>query len=333
MQMMGWKRWAVGSVAALTVMGGGLITAHTVLAESPETMSAESTQAPPQRFGFGDSRMDRGFGQVSLSSEESQASLAEALGITVEELEAAQDTARINARDAALAEAVANGDITQEQADVMKELDGAWGDGGRGRGRVDDRITRGYGLDNYDKVLSEALGITLEELEAARDTALQNELVQAVEEGELTQEQVDEFETGQALRDYVDSAMEDAVAAALDKAVVDGVLTQEQADAYLDEWQSRGARGALGAFAGGLWDEMPGMGPGGMRDDMPGAFPSGQRGQRPGMRGAFGDSDDFPGGRGGMRGGFGNGLRDGTGQETPDTQSLEQGTPSAGITL
>jgi len=333
MQMMSWKRWAVGSVAALTVMGGGLITAQSVLAQSTETPAAESTQAPPQQFGFRDDRTERGFGQMGFSSEVSEASLAEALGITVEELEAAEDTARTKARDESLAAAVANGEITQEQADAMKELDGAWGDAGAGRGRPDDRVTQGSGLDNYDTYLAEALGISVDELEAARDAALQSELAQAVEAGDLTQEQVDEYETGQALRGYLDSAMEEAVATALNKAVADGVLTQEQADAYLEDWQSRGTRGSLGAFAGGLWDEMPGMGPGGMRGDMAGDSFGGQRGQRPGMRDDFGSNDEFPGGRGGMRGGFGNNQSDGTDQATPDTQSFDQATPDAGITL
>jgi len=335
MQMNGWKRWAVGSVAALTVMGGGLMTAHNVLAATPETPAAESTDAqPPQPFGFGEGRMDRGFGQFSELSDEGQASLAEALGISVEELEAAQDAARMKAHEDALAEAVANGDITQDEADAMKEIDGLWGDRSLGRGRFDDQFVPGLGYDTYDSYLAEALGISVGELEAARDAAAQSELAQAVVDGKLSQEQADEYVTGLALRDYVATAMEDALASALEKAVADGAVTQEQADVYLEEWQGRGTRGFLGDFPGGMWDDTPG--PGGMRDNMPGELLGEQRGQRPGMRGGFdGDeSDEFPGGgRGGMRGGSSNGMRDGTGPLVPDTESSDGIAPESGVAL
>ncbi len=55
-----------------------------------------------------------------------------------------------------------------------------------------------------DEALAESLGITVEELQAARDQVAADRLAQAVEDGTLTQEQVDSMQAMQAVRQYID---------------------------------------------------------------------------------------------------------------------------------
>ncbi|HEX6387368.1 MAG TPA: hypothetical protein VF177_22090 [Anaerolineae bacterium] len=146
--------------------------------------------------------------------------LVEALGITVEELEAAQEEARA----AAIEQAVTDGLLTQEQADQLLEN----GFGGRGR-------HFGLGRDTF---LAEALGISVEELQAARMEVYEAQLAEMVAAGAITEEQADLMLAQKAVQGYIDvealqatlqEAYEDAVAQAL----ADGVITQEQADQLL----------------------------------------------------------------------------------------------------
>ena len=97
--------------------------------------------APPAGPGF--PGFDRHFG----SDIDYQALLAEALGITVEELQAAEQ----QAYSAALDQAVTNGDLTQDEADLM----------------LAQQALKGY-IDP-EALQAKALGITVEELQAARD--------------------------------------------------------------------------------------------------------------------------------------------------------------------
>jgi protein-disulfide isomerase-like protein with CxxC motif len=214
--------------------------------------------------------------------------LAEALGISVEELQEAQDAAS----QAALDQALADGLITQEQYDRMV-LGGV-----RFHGRV-----AGDAID-YQALLAEALGIDVEELEAAQDAAHEAAIEQALADGTLTQEQVDMMRAREALRDYMDpkailaealglteaeldaaredgkslsdllseqgltavevrEAMEAAHEAAIQQAVEDGVITAEQAELF-----KNGYRG-FPSFA--PEDCMRGGGGGGRRG--PGSFP------------------------------------------------------------
>jgi lambda repressor-like predicted transcriptional regulator len=120
--------------------------------------------------------------------------LADALGITVDELQAAFE----QARTAAIEQAVEEGLITREQADEML----VWG----GLGRKGFGGLRGFGghmgrdfksvpdsaIDG-NALLADALGITVEELDAARETANQAAIDQAVKEGLITQEQADQM--------------------------------------------------------------------------------------------------------------------------------------------
>ncbi len=149
--------------------------------------------------------------------------LAEALGITVDELQAAQQAARDKALEQALDEAVANGDLTQKQADAIRngDLDGArflWGMLGGKLGLLD--------AVDYQVLLAEELGITTDELTAAIDEAQATAVAQAVEDGKITQEQADWILALDELRSYLDPQ------ALLAKAL--GVTTDEL-QAYLDE--------------------------------------------------------------------------------------------------
>ena len=135
----------------------------------------------------------RGRGDHDAIRGEMDAALAEALGISVDELQAAQH----EARDAALDAAVANGDITQEQADLMRA---------------------GQAVKEYmdrEALTAAALGMTVEELQAARD--------EGVTMADLLEQQgLDRTTFAEALQTEADKALAQAVS--------DGVITQEQAD-------------------------------------------------------------------------------------------------------
>ena len=169
--------------------------------------------------------------------------LAQALGITETDLQAAQT----KAREAEIKQAVTDGLITQAQADAM--LNGTNGQRGV---RVD---LRGANLD-HEKFLAEALGITVEKLQAAEDTAAKAELAQAVTEGRITQAQADQITAERALQKYiVDNGL---FKSAVDSAVKAGVITQAQADTIL----AQNKAGGFG-FGGGRGGFDGGGGPGG----------------------------------------------------------------------
>jgi hypothetical protein len=209
--------------------------------------------------------------------------LADALGIPVEDLEAAYEKARV----AALEKAVAEGLITQEQADEMT----VWGGGWR-RGLPFFSFWRGgpsqpgghADLIDEQALLAEALGISAGDLQLAREKANQAAIEMAVEEGHITQEQADAMAARRELQSYLDrdallaqalgigvedlegayadgktlstlldeleldaatvrDRLAEAHRAALDQAVEDGVITQEQRDGM--------ARGRGMPFPGG----------------------------------------------------------------------------------
>ncbi|MCJ7702480.1 MAG: hypothetical protein MUO62_12935 [Anaerolineales bacterium] len=214
--------------------------------------AAAAVQAGPggQRGG------GRGFGGQDTT-------LAEALGITLEELQEATQTAQA----AAIDQAIANGLVTQEQAEAMAER----GFGlrmPRGRGSADSAV-------DFDVFLADALGISVDELAAARESARQAALEDAIADGKISQEQYALMEARQALHNSMDkdeilvkalgitseeltaardeglhiadiledlgidqadfeanmqAAWEEAVVLAVDE----GVLTQEQADLILE---------------------------------------------------------------------------------------------------
>ncbi len=203
---------------------------------------------------MGHDEMGRG-GPAGFLPGDQQQYLADALGITAEQLQAAQDTVRNGIID----QAVTDGTITQEQADQLKA-------GERVPGL---RMPGGPEMDSVDReaLLAGALGITVDELDAAQTAAHDAAIAAAVADGTITQEQADRMGAQQAFQAYLratypDARPQETMAVLIQNAVDGGAITQAQADLLL----SGGGR----------------MGPGGM-DGFRGPRDGGMRG--PGMRG------------------------------------------------
>lgn len=212
------KKWLkIGSIAGAIALGLVVLGIAAFVMLRPAAVEAQNLPGTmfdgmamnrfngPGQFGpmnqqgnFG--RGGRFGGQIDYDS-----LLAEALGISVEELQAAREQA-----DAvALQQAVEQGLISQEQADLMAAR----------------RQLVNY-LDQ-DVLLAQALGISTEELQAALDEG-KPPVVLAWEQG------LDPA----ALR----ANLQTAHAEAMQQAVADGVITQEQAD-QLQNRQKVGPRG------------------------------------------------------------------------------------------
>jgi len=187
--------------------------------------------APMEQAGF-PGGPDWGRGNIDRD-----ALLAEALGITVEELQAARQEADL----AAVQQMLDEGWLGQNQADLMTA-----------QIQLRDYIDR-------DALLAEVLGVTVEEVQTARTGGTMATLIDG-----SGLEPVD-------LR----TNMEAAYQAVLDQAVTDGVITQEQADLL-----------PTGRMPGGFDGDFG-------RPQGPGGF---DRSQRP--DGRFGG---MPGGKDGMR--------------------------------
>lgn len=148
--------------------------------------------------------------------------LAAALGITVEELIAAEQKAFTSAVDAALKAEY----ITTSQAETLKA------------GNANFRNLYRYLSEteraefDHDAYLAEALGINAEELKAGYDAMEQARMDQLVADGVLTQEQADLQAAYQALRGSTtfEATMKQAMTDAINAEVKAGTLTQAQAD-------------------------------------------------------------------------------------------------------
>lgn len=298
MQMTNWKHWAVGSVAALTIMAGGIMAADSVSAADPVTNDVAAFGPGYQLMAADGNQLGRAGGPRGAgyaSDIDGQALLAEQLGITVEDLDAAQTEARTKVLDEALANAVANGTLTQQQADALKVLQGL------GNGRMMPRLPMNPGamhnvdaFQKYDDYLAEALGITVEELDAARIAAHQAAIAQAVADGSITQEEADDMLTRMELQPYFQAEMETARETALQKAVTDGVITQEDADDILNGEAGFGPRMNNGhrGGKGGAFHGMQGRGfnDDGMMQRGPGGRSRMNQGQGPGVKSQSGNA-------------------------------------------
>ena len=170
--------------------------------------------------------------------------MADALGISVDELEAMRENKELRgffeeqgfsraemqtmlqeARTAALNAALADGVITEAQAEQIKNKSGR---GGRDRGQGTQNSMGA--LYNYiAPAIADALGMTVEELEAMREN---KELRGFVEEQGFS-------------RAEMQTMMQDARTAALGAALAEGAITQEQ----FENMQARGGR--RGGHGGG----------------------------------------------------------------------------------
>jgi formaldehyde-activating enzyme involved in methanogenesis len=264
--MVNQKKWTHIMIGGLLV----LVLALLAGAAFAQTDDGDDDAATPEATAVPDTTVPDtavpglGFKGNGLRGVDAEA-LAAALGITVEELQAAQEEARA----AAIAQAVTDGLLTQEQADELL-VNGFGG--------------RRFHFGDSGTYLAEALGITVEELQAARNQVYADRLAELVAAGTITQEQADLMLARQAVQGYVDetavqSAIQSIYQDAINQALADGVITQAQADQLLSALSEQpfGLRGfGLGGFGGGRGHHGhhggPGFfGPGTAPDEAPAA--------------------------------------------------------------
>lgn len=233
-----WKHW---------LLSGATVGAITLAALSaiPQSAFAQSEPAAPAQGSAvsAPAQPASPLRERAAHDTDREQYLADALGITVDQLAAAEEAAH----DAALDQAVTEGLLTQEQADAIRN--------GEGRG-LGIRPPRGQDSTiDMRALLADALGITVDELEAAEQAAREAAIAQAVADGVMTQEQADLMAARDALKEFAAggeyASLDDAVQAAVDA----GALTQEQADLILTTPQperhgGRGMRGHHGLPGG-----------------------------------------------------------------------------------
>jgi len=158
-------------------------------------------------------------------------SLATALGISVDDLNAAYETATENA----INQALEAGLITEKQAEQLRENGIARFNQKRGGLLSDSEI-------DFEALLADALGISVEKLEEAFQQAYQIRIDQAVADGKLTEAEAELIKGRQALfsNDAFLSSMQAAFEAAVQQAVENGVITQSQADQILSSHSPAG---------------------------------------------------------------------------------------------
>lgn len=188
--------------------------------------------------------IDQGNLKIGISNDDHNQALADELGISLEDLQAAYTSAHT----ALLNDKVAAGEITQEVADeILEDLDDTIRPFrmGRGMGPV--------GPETLDTYLAEALGISVDQLAEARDNVFQAEIAQAVADGRITQEQADLMIARKSVQGYMAETRTTAYQNAIAQAVTDGKITQAQADLLLANiGNGRGiAFGGATAFGGG----------------------------------------------------------------------------------
>lgn len=281
------------SVALVVAVGGALAFGLFTRAQAARSVDNPIANIISDVTGEEISILHRGRGGPGLPGSglpfdrfANQEALAEALGITTDELQTAQDAARAKALDQALDEAVANEDLTQKKADAIRE--GSANNQRFSFGFIPGRFGLLEAVD-YQVLLAEELGITTDELAAAIETAQAATIAQAVADGKITQEQADWMLAQDELRSYIDpqailaqalgittdelqasleegkslyeivqelglsatdvsDARYQAYKDALAQAVSDGVITQAQADQLLlnNLGGGRGLRGMKG---------------------------------------------------------------------------------------
>ena len=220
-----------GLIALVAVIGLGAFTFYSVRAQS-------TTNNP----AWGSNRPFAGWMGKGASFGVGEEALAQALGISVDELQIAQQ----KAAEAALKQAVEQRLITEKQAE--------WFQSDSRRFPFGDRVFAWLNQNGIDlnALFAEALGISVEALNEARQKAVEIALDQAVADGKITQEQADLMRARRALfrnQNFID-AMRSAFEAAVKKAVEEGVITQAQANLLLQQMQSRVD-----------WQRMPGFPP------------------------------------------------------------------------
>jgi hypothetical protein len=225
--------FVLGALAvAMTV---GAVAYRSAVAATPTTISTSTTIQ---------SNLDWGIGKGPNGGYTNE-DLANALGITVGEL----TTAYQNAYSAALKDAVSQDLITQAQADQLTTNGNVFPFGDR----WDSWLTQN-GID-FNTYLADSLGISVDELKVAYQTAYNTSIDQAVTDGSLTQEQADLMKGQYALSNdsTFQSSMKSAYTDAVNQAVSSGVITQAQADQILNNYTNQmfnPGMGGLGSHGG-----------------------------------------------------------------------------------
>jgi hypothetical protein len=245
-----WLYMAAGGMAALALVFGAVYVflntgAASAASAVRSAVANEVTGWNPRTLMLNGMEMGwLGHGDAPLGNYEE--ALAMALGISVEELQAAYEKAFATAIEGALDEGI----LTQEQADNLLSGERF---GFRGRHGFP-----GFGGD-MNEHLAEALGISVPELEAAQAKARDTVMAEAIEAGTITQEQADLMKARGAISAYVQEAMTKAFGEAIDQALADGVITQAQADLLLEN-EDMGFRGPGGFFGFGGRGKFGGRG-------------------------------------------------------------------------
>ena len=242
-------RTLTASVLVLAIIFAGFSGLKAVFAQTttPETPATTETPATPSTTET-EILPGRGF-MVTVDE-----GLADVLGKTAAELQAARKAAYVLAVDQALED----GALTQAQADRLKA------NSGNGWGLLSNLI----GSDEVAKLdeqalFAEALGITLDELNAAYAQIHTDRLAELVASGQLTQEEADAMIAGEALQRSATFQAEVKAGreAAINNAVKAGTITQAQADALLARLQSANGWGmGFGGFGGMQGNMMNGNG-------------------------------------------------------------------------
>jgi hypothetical protein len=236
--------WIMAGALALVGMGGALayskVSAQAADPTATVTAPAQQTTTVPQSAPNALKGAGRG-GQADTAQD---TDLATALGITLEKLQAAYQTANTEA----LKEAVSQGLITQAQADQIT-ANGLPNHTLREFGRPGTT-----GID-YDALLAQALGITTDQLKSARQQVETARIDAAVASGQMTQAQADEMKARDALAGDAkfQASMKTSFEAAVAQAVSDGVITQAQADQIIKNNTSMpflGGQGGPGGHGG-----------------------------------------------------------------------------------
>lgn len=131
--------------------------------------------------------------------------------------------------------------ITQAQADAILNGTGRFG----GRGMLGWLFQNGV---DFQAHLADALGISVDELQAAYVKAAEIRLEQAVADGRITEEEAELLRARHTLfnNEAFQNSMQAAFENAVKEAVANGVITQQQADLLLQQ----GGFGMRGGFMG-----------------------------------------------------------------------------------
>lgn len=234
-----WKRWLVTGAAVGTLAFAAVAFYPQTTQAVTDTGAASQVTAQLETLPS-DFEGPRGWGKDGMTGAYAE-QLATALGITVEELQAAQE----QAANAALDQAVADGLLTEAQAEAFRA---------RGAGFLPRIGIRPGANINMQSLLAEALGISVEELQAAHETAQSAMIAQAVAGGKITQEQADLMEARRAYHSYLSDVAQAQMEESIQQALEAGAITQEQADLLLNAAQQGMWRGMERGF------RFPGMG-------------------------------------------------------------------------